>query len=218
MGAKLRGVPASRGSSKGDLYPQTGATIVPVVSAGPQCHLSVPDPITSVLVWVLREEQGEQGGRRHFHFLLSGTSLPLTPAGCHILQRVWERVGGGRGFAKVKVYDRALSGAAYVTKCLSWVGTADGASYELRKFARTEEPPILSKSLIRRLGRLIDLDHRRLYLSSTGEEGKLPGSVKTGQPKATCGGLAPGNPGTIPPNDDKTGMANHGPDAGQNPF
>ena len=27
----------------------------------------------SSLVWVLREEEGEQGGRRHFHFLLSGT-------------------------------------------------------------------------------------------------------------------------------------------------
>lgn len=41
-----------------------------------------------------------------------------------VLQRVWERVGGPRGFALVKVHDRALSGAADVTKCLSWVGPA----------------------------------------------------------------------------------------------
>ncbi len=32
---------------------------------------------------------------------------------------MWERVGGGIGFAKVKVYDRALSGAAYMTLIVS---------------------------------------------------------------------------------------------------
>ena len=172
----------------------------------------------SSLVWVLREEEGEQGGRRHFHFLLSGTSLPLSPAGCHILQRVWERVGGGRGFAKVKVYDRALSGAAYVTKCLSWVGTADGAHYELRKFARTEEPPMLSKSLVCRLRRLIDRDHRRLYLPDSGGEGSLRNTVKAGQPMATWDGFAPGNPGTDRPNDDKTGTRSIPPAGCDAPF
>jgi len=122
-----------------------------------------------------------------------------------MLKRVWQRVGAPRGFALIKVYDRALSGAAYVTKCLSWVGTADGAHYELRKFARTEEPPMLSKSLIRRLQRIVDRDHRRLYLSDCGGEGKLRSPVKTGQPMATCDGFAPGNPGTRRPDDDKTG-------------
>ena len=172
----------------------------------------------SSLVWVLREELGEQGGRRHFHFLLSGTSLPRTPAGCHILKRVWERVGGPRGFALVKVYDRALAGAAYVTKCLSWVGTADGAHYEVQKFARTEEPPMLSKSLVRRLQRMSDRDHRRLYLSGSGEEGKPRGTVKTGQPMATCGGFAPGHPGTARPNDDKTGTRSIPPEGSNAPF
>lgn len=135
-----------------------------------------------------------------------------------MLKRVWERVGGPRGFALVKVYDRALSGAAYVTKCLSWVGTADGAHYEVQKFARTEEPPMLSKPLIRRLQRMIDRDHRRLYLSRMGEEGKLPRSVKTGQPKATCGGFAPGDPGTASPIDDKTGTRSIPPEGSEAPF
>jgi len=67
----------------------------------------------------------------------------------------------------------------------------DGAHYEVQKLARTEKPPMLSKYLIRRLQRMRDRDHRRLYLSSMGEEGRLPRSVKTGQPLATCGGFAP---------------------------
>ena len=64
---------------------------------------------------------------------------------------------------------------------------------------------MLSKSLVRRLQRMSDRDHRRLYLSGSGEEGKPRGTVKTGQPMATCGGFAPGNRGTVRPNDGKTG-------------
>src|SRR5690606_13325256 len=102
----------------------------------------------SSLVWVLREECGEIGGRRHFHFLIGQTGLPRTPAGCAVLKRVWERVVKGRGFGLVKVYDRALHAPAYLSKCLSWVGTAEGATYELRKFATAEEPPMLSHALL----------------------------------------------------------------------
>ncbi|MGE3309654.1 MAG: hypothetical protein AB7O66_06765 [Limisphaerales bacterium] len=43
-------------------------------------------------------------------------------------------------------------------------------------------------------------------------------SWKSGEPMATWDGFAPGNPGTGRPNDDKTGMANHGPATGENPF
>lgn len=77
---------------------------------------------------------------------------------------------------------------------------------------------MLSKSLVRRLQRMIDRDHRRLYLSSTGEEGKLRGSVKAGQPMGTCGGFAPGHPGTDHPNDDKTGTRSIPPEGSNAPF
>lgn len=77
---------------------------------------------------------------------------------------------------------------------------------------------MLSDSLVRRLGRMIDRDHRRLYLSGSGEEGKPRGTVKTGQPMATCGGFAPGNPGTAGPIDDKTGTRSIPPAGCNAPF
>ena len=77
---------------------------------------------------------------------------------------------------------------------------------------------MLSKSLVRRLRRMIDRDHRRLYLSGSGEEGRPRGTMKTGQPTATCEGLAPWNPEMDRPNDDKTGTVNHDPERSENPF
>lgn len=167
----------------------------------------------SSLVWVLREEVGEMGGRRHFHFLLAGSRLPLTLAGCAILKRVWERVGRGRGFADVKVYDRALNGAGYVTKCLSGVATPGGASYEVRKFGASEEPPILSRSLLVRLHRMMERkDRNRLHLPSSGGISAMRlGRVSGGRSPGVSGGSSPGNLEAGPTQDDKTGMLKHEP-------
>ncbi len=77
---------------------------------------------------------------------------------------------------------------------------------------------MLSKSFVCRLRHLIDRDHRRLYPSDSGGEGKLRGTVKTGQTMATCDGFAPGNPGTSQPNDDKTGTRSIPPAGCDAPF
>jgi hypothetical protein len=151
----------------------------------------------SSLMWVLREEEGEIGGRRHFHFLL-GTSqkLPMTIAGIAILERIWTRVGRGRGFAKVRAYDKALSGVSYVTKCLSTVATPGAASYEVKKFGTSREPLVFSDSLVRRLARMMEPENRRSYAVSPGATVKSHrGCVKA---VGICGSTVRRGPGELP--------------------
>ncbi len=112
------------------------------------------------LVWVLREENGGIGGRKHFHYLLCGTRLPLTPTGTNILKRAWERAPG-RGFSDVKVYDRALNGTGYVCKCLTSEGNPDAARYEVGRFGTTQTPPIFSNALLRFVAKMESEELRR---------------------------------------------------------
>lgn len=105
----------------------------------------------SQLAWVLRAEQGEIGGRHHFHYLLSRTNMPLTVSSNFRLMKLWEQMGGG--MARVHVFDRLLCGPEYIGKCLSGVGTVAGDFYESSKFGLTAEHPIISKSVLKTVSR-----------------------------------------------------------------
>ncbi len=99
----------------------------------------------SRLIWVLRDELGEITSRPHFHVLLGRTHLPLNPSTNFRLMSGWEKIGGG--IARMSIFNRALAGAEYVTKCLSGESARGASQYELDKFGWTERPPILSDSL-----------------------------------------------------------------------
>jgi hypothetical protein len=83
------------------------------------------------LLWCLRQEQGEQFGRRHFHYLLAGLPASgVSKTTCFFQMSIWEKLGGG--MARVSEFDPRLNGEAYILKCL---GCADpGDFYESAKF------------------------------------------------------------------------------------
>jgi hypothetical protein len=80
------------------------------------------------LLIALRGEEGELHGRFHFHCLVGGTSTRNYHATLHQAEWLWKiQTGGAR--VDVRQYDRSLSGADYVCKCLG------ANSYELNKFS-----------------------------------------------------------------------------------
>ena len=112
------------------------------------------------LPWCLRQENGEQFGRRHLHFLLTG--LPrnnVNPSTCFFIMHSWEEHGGG--MARVRVFDDTLNGVGYVSKCLGTV--PDGRDvYESAKFAHGPSQLMLSSGLQRMLRGLDHVTERRL--------------------------------------------------------
>ncbi|MBL9144006.1 MAG: hypothetical protein JNM99_10035 [Verrucomicrobiaceae bacterium] len=94
------------------------------------------------LLWLVREERGEQKGRYHFHILLDG--LPPTRINkteCFALKAVWRGVGGG--FADVRLYDTGLPGVSYVMKGLEQWSRVNANAYEMRKFTEDEQDRML---------------------------------------------------------------------------
>ena len=82
------------------------------------------------ILWCLRQEAGEIGGRRHFHCLIAG--LPrsvLCPSLNFELMAAWRKLGGG--WARVAIYQHDREGVRYLVKGLA---TQAGQFYELGKF------------------------------------------------------------------------------------
>jgi hypothetical protein len=103
------------------------------------------------LLWCLRQEAGEIGGRRHFHCLMA--ELPqecLCPALNFELMALWQKLGGG--WARVVRYRNDLDGVGYVLKGLGYA-TQNEQNYELRKFGSEHCHLILSNSVWRTLHR-----------------------------------------------------------------
>ncbi len=103
------------------------------------------------LLWCLRQEQGEIGGRRHFHYLMA--ELPheqLCPALNFELMALWQSLGGG--WARVARYRNDLDGVGYVLKGLGYASEAE-QHYEMRKFGSQRCHLILSNSVWRTLHR-----------------------------------------------------------------
>jgi hypothetical protein len=88
------------------------------------------------LLWCLRQERGEVGGRRHFHFLVAGVRGALVnPTTCFWLMDKWEKLGGG--MARIHVFDSRLNAGSYILKRCGFSSNAVslGDAYESAKFA-----------------------------------------------------------------------------------
>jgi len=86
-------------------------------------------------LWLLRLEKGEITQRAHFHFLAGGLpSKLINDRSCMVAMRLWAKQGGG--IARVRIFDRAQDGAAYVLKGLNGADV-----YESIKFNREEIGP-----------------------------------------------------------------------------
>lgn len=112
------------------------------------------------LPWCLRQERGEQFGRRHFHFLLTG--LPkqaVTITTCFYIMAQWERMGGG--MARVRVFDPRLNGVGYITECLGYAPDA-GDVYESAKFGSRHCELMLSDAVWKILRSIRMRTERRL--------------------------------------------------------
>ena len=120
------------------------------------------------LAWCRREELGEQLGRRHYHFLLTG--LPARAASistCFFLMHAWEKIGGG--MARVRLYNQGQDGLDYITKCLH-----GGDAYETSKFAEGLSHLTLSDGLRRMLRSRPVMGERRLAQRDTPTAGGFP--------------------------------------------
>jgi hypothetical protein len=95
------------------------------------------------LLWLSREELGEQGGRLHFHVLIGEIrdASRVNKRTCFALMHHWEEVQRRRlgiaGMARCRVWEPDSEGVSYVLKGLDSVRdwTLRGANtYELGKF------------------------------------------------------------------------------------
>lgn len=84
------------------------------------------------MLTALSPENGEIGGRFHYHYLLAG--LPrqgINIASCFAQMSHWEQMGGG--MARVYLFDPSLNGIGYITKCLGEKSDVAGLCYETAK-------------------------------------------------------------------------------------
>ena len=120
-------------------------------------------PYKNLLI-ALRGEEGERGGRPHFHALICG----LTTCNMFSIQsqmlRSWKIISGNAK-GDFRVYDRSLAGADYICKCLG------ANSYEINKFSIAEETT-LSDSVIS-LIRVLDAKGDRRCRELTCQNGQV---------------------------------------------
>lgn len=107
----------------------------------------------SRLLWCLREEAGEVGGRMHLHALIGGSPQALVNTRtCFWLKGQWEKLGGGP-VSRVRMYDAALPGVDYVCKGLVEACISEANAYESAKLAGSGQI-MVSKSVVRVLSAL----------------------------------------------------------------
>jgi len=137
-------------------------------------------------LWLLRLEKGEITQRAHFHFLSAGLPSPLVnERSCMVAMRLWAKQGGG--IARVRIFDRAQDGAAYVLK-----GLTGADVYESCKFNREEIGPdgasgrelMLSKGLQSVLQVARSIHRRRESRESRGSQSR-PSFVGASGPSCT---------------------------------
>lgn len=106
------------------------------------------------ILMALRGENGERGGRHHFHSLLGGVATGNIMTLRSQMMRLW-KITSGNADADFRIYDRSLAGADYFCKALT------GANeYELNKYSLAEETT-LSKSVFRVVRTLDEMADRR---------------------------------------------------------
>lgn len=115
----------------------------------------------SQLVWCLRYEPGEIGGRWHYHWLLGSKFWEVNVGQCFRLNAAWDKMPKC-GFSRNHIFNPELNGVEYVTKCLSHVGTIGGDVYESSKFQNDGSTLTLANSLHRAIG------GKRVIVAKTG--------------------------------------------------
>jgi hypothetical protein len=81
--------------------------------------------------WLLRQEEGEQTHRKHFHFLLGGVPPKFVNLrSCFVGMRLWTKQTGA--IARIRTFDDGLGGVGYVLK------NSGANSYEGGKFLSVE--------------------------------------------------------------------------------
>lgn len=117
-----------------------------------------------LFVFLAREEQGEIGGRYHFHCLTGGSRSSLAQAGtpwgnvkslAYAFENVWRNsCGKSAGIAQVRAFDPSLSGVSYVLKGLSdeW-STIEANNFEVARFRDTGETVRVGGQIAARLDR-----------------------------------------------------------------
>jgi hypothetical protein len=105
------------------------------------------------LLIALRGEQGEIGGRPHFHALIGGLTTCNKMSLRSQMMRSWKIISGNAD-ADFRLYDRSLAGADYLVKCLG------ANSYELNKYSIAEETT-LSDSVFFLIRKLDSMGARR---------------------------------------------------------
>ena len=106
------------------------------------------------ILMALRGENGEIGGRHHFHSLLGGVATGNIMTLRSQMMRLWKMTSGNAD-GDFRIYDGSLAGADYICKCLT------GANeYELNKYSLAEETT-LSKSVFRVVRTLDEMADRR---------------------------------------------------------
>lgn len=101
------------------------------------------------LLWVLRQEAGEVGGRMHLHCLIGGVPEPLVnERTCFWLMHQWSDDDKlANGFARVRVVDSILVSVEYACKGLLETEITPAHAYESLKF-RDSDQIVVSKSVI----------------------------------------------------------------------
>src|ERR1017187_2158509 len=136
-------------------------------------------PYKNLLI-ALRGEQGEIGGRPHFHSLLGGVATCNMMSLRSQMMRCWKIISGNAD-GDFRLYNRSLAGADYVCKCLG------ANAYEINKFSIAEETT-LSDSVIS-LVRVLDAKSGRRCCELTRKDGqvaKMSGHKTLGHEVVPC--------------------------------
>lgn len=114
------------------------------------------------LLWCLRSERGEKGGRLHYHALMGGfpprvqtpdgrSYSPTSIRGRFVLKNTWEQLV--HAMARVQLFNDGLPGVGYVLK--------GGAAYEAGKFSSSADRVTVSTSVQRIIAERL-ADRRKL--------------------------------------------------------
>ncbi len=101
------------------------------------------------LLWALRLERGEIGGRLHFHSLIGGLpASAATKGNCFAMMALWADSCGG-GFARIRLFAPDLDGVSYVIKGLDGPAHNGADLYESGKFVDQSSELMLAASVHR---------------------------------------------------------------------
>lgn len=123
------------------------------------------------LLFALRGEKGEIGARYHWHCLVGGIPACNWINLQYRLVGVWWQISN-KAHCDVRLYDRSLAGADYISKCLSGAN-----AYEVNKYSRADEVTLSDSvfKLIRRLDEKGDR-HCRIYTRINGRVSNASGN------------------------------------------